>query len=169
MEESIVEPDVRVVPLAEHPALAGLVADWHWKEWGGGDRGRSPAQWLDTVRARAEADRVPFTLVALVDGTPAGSVSVCEDDLDERFADRGPWISGMVVVGAARNLGVGRALLGAAEEVARRLGYAELWLHTAEAEAFYRRCGWQLALPKVALRRDAVLWRDLRAGDARGG
>ena len=62
MEESVVRPDVRVVPLAEHPALVGLVADWHWKEWGGGDHGRSPAQWLDTVRARAQADRVPFTL-----------------------------------------------------------------------------------------------------------
>ncbi len=154
---------VRIEPLAERPELTELVAGWHWSEWRGGDHGRTPEQWVETVRARSSPDRVPFTLVAFVDGVPVGAVSVCDDDVDDRFADRGPWVSGMVVVGAARNLGVGRALLHAAERLAVRFGCRELWLHTAEAERFYERCGWEVVAPRVPLHLDAVLRRDLGA------
>ena len=155
--------DLRIVSLDAAPELAGTVAAWHWREWGPGDFGRTAEQWLETIRGRSRADGIPFTLVGLVGDTPVGTVSVCADDLDERYADRGPWVSGMVVVGRARNLGVGRALLAAAEARARAAGCHELWLHTAEAMRFYERCGWSLVAEKAALDRDAVLCRDLRA------
>ncbi|MFZ4585252.1 MAG: GNAT family N-acetyltransferase [Acidimicrobiia bacterium] len=60
---------------------------------------------------------------------------------------------------AARNLGVGTALVRAAEEKARRIGITELWCHTAEASRFYERCGWTVVRPKHGLNGDAVLMR----------
>ena len=134
---------------------------WYREEWGrhGG------ASDLEALRARlvarATPDRIPFTLAAWVEGGAVGCLSVCLDDIDDEFADRGPWLSGMFVVGCARNLGVGRALLGAAEERARRLGASALWLHTAEAGQFYERCGWSFARRKVRLDRDAVMCKEL--------
>jgi GNAT superfamily N-acetyltransferase len=77
-----------------------------------------------------------------------GCLSVTDDDIDERFADRGPWLSGMLVVARARNLGIGRALVQAAESTARDFGVSELWLRTESAGPFYERCGWSFVLPK---------------------
>jgi GNAT superfamily N-acetyltransferase len=88
-------------------------------------------------------------------------VSVTDDDLDDRFADRGPWLSGMLVIGPARNLGVGRALLSAVEERARAIGATELWLHTGEAEQFYERCGWSHLARREHVGDDTVMQRAL--------
>jgi len=92
---------------------------------------------------------------------PVGSLTVCLDDVDVEFADRGPWLSGVYVLGAARDLGVGRRLLDVAAERAREAGATELWLHTGEATRFYERCGYETARPKTSLERDAVPWRSL--------
>lgn len=88
---------------------------------------------------RRAGDEVPFTLVALIDGEPVGSMSVCWDDLDDRHPDKGPWISGMVVRSDARNLGIGRALLAATEYRCAEQGHRALWLHNSEAKRFYQR------------------------------
>ena len=62
------------------------------------------------------------------------------EDVDAEFADRGPWLSGVYVLGAARDLGLGRRLLDVAARRAREAGATELWLHTGEAARFYERC-----------------------------
>ena len=67
----------------------------------------------------------------------------------------------MLVIGEARNQGVGRALLGEAEVLACRFGASELWLHTAEAYAFYERCGWSVVSRKQQLHEDTVMRVDL--------
>jgi GNAT superfamily N-acetyltransferase len=86
---------------------------------------------------------------------------VSDDDIDERFADRGPWLSGMLVVARARNLGVGRALVQAAESVARDFSVPELWLRTETAGPFCERCGCSYGVPKQGLRLAAVMRRIL--------
>jgi GNAT superfamily N-acetyltransferase len=104
---------------------------------------------------------VPFTLVGFLDDELVGSVSVTLDDVDAEFAEEGPWLSGMFVRPPARDVGFGRQLL---DEAARRTataGHTELWAHTAEAERFYVRCGWEVVRPKEPLRRDAVVRRTL--------
>src|SRR5439155_18872000 len=88
---------------------------------------------------------------------------------DSRFADRGPWLSGVVVVGRARNLGVGRGMLDAAADRARQVGATELWLHTAAAARFYERCGYELAHVKQGHEDDAVLWLALWPVPRRAG
>ena len=142
--------------LADLPDTAPTVAAWHSRAWGIGPHGSTERDWLEIIQRRA-GDEVPFTLVALIDGEPVGSVSVCWDDLDDRYPDEGPWISGMVVRSNARNLGIGRALLAAAERRCVEQGNRALWLHTSEAKRFYQRCGWHVEADKHGLGRDAVL------------
>ena len=153
--------DTRVALLADHLDLVDTVSGWHWREWSHGHADASLDEWRARLVARSNRDRVPFTLVAFVDAVPVGCVSVCDDDLDARFADHGPWLSGMLVIGEARNQGVGRALLCEAEVLARGFGASELWLHTGEAPAFYERCGWSVVSRKQQLDEDTVMRVDL--------
>jgi GNAT superfamily N-acetyltransferase len=153
--------DIRVEMLADHLDLVDTVIDWHWREWSHGHADASLDDWRVRLVARSNCDRVPFTLVAFVDSVPVGCVSVCDDDLDARFADHGPWLSGMLVIGEARDQGVGRTLVHEAEMLARQFGASELWLHTGEASAFYERCGWSVVSRKQQLHEDTVMRLDL--------
>jgi GNAT superfamily N-acetyltransferase len=151
----------RIELLAADSPLVDTVLDWHWREWSPGETDPDRGVWRTRVAERTRRDGIPFTLVAFLDSEPVGSIAVCHDDLDTRYADRGPWLSGVYVLGAARNLGIGRSMLDAAWARALSFGATELWLKTGEASAFYERCGWTLVHRKESLSDDAVLTRRL--------
>lgn len=151
---------VHVETVSPADPVLDTVLDWHWREWGLGTEAERD-EWRERLRARTGEIGIPFTLVARWSGQPVGSISVCVDDVDAEFADRGPWLSGVYVLGGARDLGVGRRLLDVAANRARAAGSTELWLHTGEATRFYERCGYEVARPKTSLAVDAVLWRPL--------
>lgn len=150
---------ITVASLADHPELLATVAGWMWREWGSEPEERV----RERLARRANRDEIPFTLVGFADGEPVGALTVCWDDVDAAHADRGPWLSGVVVHRQARNLGVGRALLASAEQRTAALGHGELWLHTGEAQRFYERCGYELVRAKATVADDAVLKRALPA------
>jgi GNAT superfamily N-acetyltransferase len=152
--------DLRIELLSASDPLVDLVAQWHWREWSLGTETERD-QWRERLRWRTGEAGIPCTLVAHWGDEPVGSITVCADDSDPEFADRGPWLSGVYVVGAARDLGIGRRLLEQAEDRACEAGASELWLHTGEAARFYERCGYEVARPKTSLAQDAVLWRSL--------
>ena len=154
-------PTPKIEELADHLDLVPVVAAWHWREWRADEPPAAEAKFLAVLAARTRRDEVPFTLIALLGDELVGSISACWDDLDAEFADEGPWLSGLFVVGAARDLGIGRRLLEAAEARALDLGHDQLWAHTGEAERFYVRCGWEVVRPKEPLVRDAVVRRVL--------
>jgi GNAT superfamily N-acetyltransferase len=153
--------ECRIEWLADHPELVDTVIGWHWREWSHGEAGASLAVWRARLVTRANRDRVPFTLVAFSGDEPIGCVSVCHDDVDVRFPLEGPWISGMFVLGIARDQGVGRMLVRAAQDAARDFGAEKLWLWTTEAAAFYRRCGWEIVVAKQGLADATVMRRAL--------
>jgi GNAT superfamily N-acetyltransferase len=153
--------ECRVDLLSPDSPLIDTVVQWHWDQWSRDHDDADLDGWRAGVRERTNLDRVPFTLVAYLDGEPVGCLSVSDDDVDDRFADRGPWLSGMLVVARARNLGVGRELVQAAEDMARDFSVPELWLRTETAGPFYERCGWSYVVPKQGLRLAAVMRRTL--------
>jgi GNAT superfamily N-acetyltransferase len=153
----VIDVAVAIEVLTADSPLLETVHAWHWRHFSDGVANDERTAWLDRLRHRCSADAVPFTLLARVEGRPVGCVTVCDDDTDPRHPDEGPWLSGMVVVGRARNLGVGRALLAAAADRARELGATELWLYTSEAARFYERCGYRLVEEKRGVDDDAVL------------
>ena len=140
--------------LADHRDAVPRLASWYQSAWGG-----DASQWQQILADRSRRDEVPFTRLAFLEDTLVGATSVCWDDSDQEFAEKGPWLSAVFVQGPARNLGVGRALLVDVEERCRELGHSELWLHTAEAERFYERCGWQVVRPRAYLGTDTVMRR----------
>ena len=153
----------RIELLRAGSPLVETIVRWHWQEWSRDHDDSDFDRWRAVVGRRTNPERVPFTLVAHLGDEPVGCLSVCDDEVDERFAEFGPWLSGTLVIGRARNLGVGRALVRAAETTARAMAVPELWLWTDTAGPFYERCGWEYMAPKVHLQDHAVMRRECGA------
>ena len=93
----------------------------------------------DPASGAVHADRLCLYAV------PVGCVSVCDDDFDVRFADRGPWLSGMLVIGESLATRASDACSCTKPTSRAAFGASGLWLYTGEAAAFYNeRCGWNV-------------------------
>jgi GNAT superfamily N-acetyltransferase len=135
---------IRSAQPADAPALVGLYAAWD-----------HPLD-ADAIRERIEVwSAAPFAafLVAELDGAPAGLAGVSASPhlaRPGRFAR----LAGLSVDPAVRRRGVGRALVRAAEELARGWGCDRMeitssrWRH--EAPAFYPALGYEDASGRQA-------------------
>lgn len=131
-----------IVDLREQPHFASLVASRVWDAWWR-DKG-VPLGYIEELVGHAlTADEVPFTMVASRQGEFLGTVSVIENDMEDR-PQYTPWVAAVWVEPKARNEGIGSALVLAAVEAAFRLGFDRLHL-CAEAHktTFYERLGWR--------------------------
>ena len=124
-------------------------------------------------RALAEPERV--VLVVEVDGEVIGMAHVVPSGAAN--APHRAEVQRVAVAAAHRGTGVGRRLMVAVEDEARRRGMTLLWLTThdgAEAAAFYESVGYTRlgVMPSYSQRPDGSLWpgaffyRDLTAADA---
>ncbi len=57
------------------------MAQWHFGEWGHHYPGGAVDGWLDRIRTRMNADRIPMTLIALDAGEPIGTAALTEHDM----------------------------------------------------------------------------------------
>ena len=135
------EDELRIVTLADAPALLPTVARWHWDEWGAGDPGGSLATWTEGLRRRAQRDRPPVTWLALRGEEPVGSIALLERDM-ATHPELSPWLATLFVVPGQRGRGVAGALVAHCEAAATALGFADLFLYTDAAEGYYARRGW---------------------------
>ena len=131
--------------LANCPELIGEVARLSWKEWQEiyQQREQTLEHCLKNYQERMNTDRLPLTLVALLDAKLIGMVSLKFHDMDTR-PELDPWLGGLLVLPEWRNRGVGTKLMHRATEEARRLNVPRLYLWTHSAEGLYQKLGWQV-------------------------
>lgn len=118
-------------------------------------RERATVFWSGLLAAAERGERV--VLVAEADGALVGTVQLVLA-LPDNQPHRGD-VAKMQVAPAAQKRGIGRALLAAIEDEARRAGRSLLVLDTATgspAEAMYARAGWQ----RVGVIPHYALWPD---------
>ena len=114
-------------------------------------KGEALAYWKSVLPSLRSASNVLFA--AKAGGTLLGSAQlILEDRANGRHRAE---VSKLMVLTSARRRGIGRALMLAVEEEARRLARTTLVLDTREgdpSEALYRSTGWHLAgiLPAYA-------------------
>ncbi|HXF64868.1 MAG TPA: GNAT family N-acetyltransferase [Caldilineaceae bacterium] len=128
--------------LADVPDLLPLVARWHQLQWGYLSNAISLDERIRRYQSHLQREQPPMTFVALVDGQPAGSASLVENDLGDR-SDLTPWLASVYVTPPMRRQGVGAALVHRVAEEAARLGYATLYLYTYDKARFYQHQGWR--------------------------
>ncbi len=132
---------VTIVALSERPDLRLVVADRIWKAWW-----REEGVPLEMVAQRVgeslSSSPLPATLVALSGHAFVGTVSVIASDMDER-PQYMPWLAALWVEPEQRGQGAGRALVKAAEDLAKSAGHAALYLAAMPDNAvYYAPLGW---------------------------
>ena len=130
-----------IVHLFEHPEHCPSVASWIYQEfWRHRPESGTTCETLEGhLKDAADPDAIPLSLLALVDGRPAGTVNLIEND-DSKRPHLRPWLAALVVSPEFRRSGVGSALVRACCGHAARLGITELYLGT-DIPDFYRRLG----------------------------
>ena len=133
---------LEVVVMPDNPQFWATAARWCLDEWG--------AQWPDDTledyyalyrSSASHPDAVPVVLAATDAGQLLGVVTLIADD-ELPGATEGPWLAACFVDPAHRGQGVGKALVKAAEQKAKDLGYGDLYLFTWSERDWYARLGW---------------------------
>jgi GNAT superfamily N-acetyltransferase len=129
--------------LADYPQYLPSVASWIFDEWGW----EMPRSTLESIQAdfslHLNCDRIPLTLLALVERQPVGTASISLHDMDTRM-DLSPWLAAVYVLPEFRGQGIGSQLVRAIEGVVTRLQLERLYLFTPDREAFYTHLGWSV-------------------------
>ena len=148
---------MRVTLLAERPHLAPVIAQWHFAEWGHLYPGGTIAGWLDHIRTRMNADRIPLTFIALDDGEePVGTAAIVEHDM-ETHRELYPWLGGVYIIPAARRCGVASALIRDLTSWAAGFGVRDLYLYTYAAERLYQKLGWRVLSRETYMGREVTV------------
>lgn len=135
--------------LADAPEHLPTVAAWVYGEWGEHMPRTFTVESVARIfRRHLRRDRIPLTLLALLDGAPAGTASIYVHDLPIR-SQLTPWLAAVYVAPAYRKQGIGSALVKAVEQAAGKLHLGRLYLFTPDQEHFYARLGWTV-LERVA-------------------
>ena len=133
-----------VIPIGrDRPDLVRGLARLRWLEWNQWQPWRDLQWWVDTTAAETGPVGVPVTFVATTGGEVLGGMGVVATERPE-YADRGPWVVGVVVRADRRGQGVGTILMSGVVGWAREAGLPHLWVSTGgRAVTFYRRCGFR--------------------------
>lgn len=133
---------MQLISLVDCPEHFPLVAQWNWDEWSHLLNQRSAAEFEQWLRENLQPNRVPMTLLAIEEGRPVGTVSLIDHDLEPR-PELSPWLASLYVIPSERGRGLGKWLVGQAEDKARELGLKQLHLYTPGQEPFYAALGWE--------------------------
>lgn len=135
-------PNLVVSPLSEHSRFVPLLADAFAREWPdwAARIGRAA---VDAIFESGAAGGLPLVLVAHDGTVPLGTIALRAWFADEPMPET-PWVRQLYVFARHRGRGVDRALMAAATEHARRLGYVTLYAATNRIEPLLVRRGWEV-------------------------
>ena len=140
---------IEITALSERPHFREAVSDRIWKAWWR-DEGYLLEQIDDRVRQSLGPEIIPAALVAAAGERFLGTVSLIDNDMDER-PGFSPWIAARWVDPAHRRRGVGAALVRAAAARAFEAGFPTVYLcATPDNTPFYFPLGWQQIEANVA-------------------
>lgn len=163
------DPNARsltIIDLRERPELFDRAVDWHFGYWAAEAR-RTRAEIEGFYRNSLDDRPIPATLIAVVDGKPAGMASLREfDPFYPAFKHCTPWLDSLFVDAAFRRRGIGARLSETVAALARRLGHAEIYLGTPDQQKLYATLGWRWLAddPGIGHEMSSIMVRPLAAG-----
>jgi len=131
---------MRIEYLCDHIGFADTVARWIYDEFIAGIKVDLSYEDILAAITKCCRQKLPMRLIALVDDTCVGTVSLVQNDL--RCREYSPWLAALYVDKDYRNQGIGEQLINAVIDVARKLGHEKLYLRTEHASDYYRKLGW---------------------------
>lgn len=131
----------KIAYLADYPGYAGNVSHWLYDEFVHPDNEELEYEEFHTIFRNNSKTEFPIRLVALSDEKCVGTVTFIDNDFESKSYT--PWLGGLYVDSAYRCCGIGGNLIEAVKQIARDLGYTEIYLNTEKAGQYYCKLGWK--------------------------
>jgi hypothetical protein len=126
---------IEIAYLADHPEVIPTLVTWFQAQWPAYYAGRTPVDIAQDFFAEANRTGIPIRLVAFVDGTLAGTITLREQALQD-FPEYQPGLGGLFVELHQRGRGTGSELVQAGMQVAQEIMMnPPFYLHPATQKA----------------------------------
>ncbi|MES9989737.1 MAG: GNAT family N-acetyltransferase [Candidatus Thiodiazotropha endolucinida] len=132
--------------LADHPEAIPILKDLFESEWEPYYGRSGPGDAEADLRRSANRSQLPIAVVAVENGTFCGTAALKMESVTT-YQDYSPWLAALVVAPAYRNRGIGEQLIIKIEQLAKTLGYREIYVGTGKSsgmsEATLKKRGWK--------------------------
>jgi GNAT superfamily N-acetyltransferase len=150
--------EIALKQLSECPEHVETLGLWIYEEWWS-RRCNLPEVVFSWLRTHAKLDTVPYSVIALVDGKPAGSCCVIENDCIHR-PQYAPWVAAVYVRPDFRRRGIASMILQEAASVAARARIKGLFIDCLAGTApVYEKSGWAIHEREVGDKESVVMLR----------
>lgn len=133
---------LRVEYLADHPEAIRPLTVAFAREWPEYYGDFDPKALRADFESRLNRDALPIALVVMEKNEVVGTATLGGPSI-EGFGELQPWINGLWVDRRCRRRGIGRALMDAIEEQAKKLGHETIYAGTDRAVAAFDAWGWE--------------------------
>lgn len=168
---ALIHPDdtepVKIYPLADVPEYSAQLATWYYAEWKRFYGQKTFHDIAQGIRKRAQIDCLPIALVAIHCSQPVGTISLKEYDMDDE-REYSPWLAGLYVREDYRKKRIGKDLVAACLDTAKKLHYHKVFLWTPSAAPFFAGLGWSaIAVRTYKGEKITIMERNCRTSTAR--
>ena len=133
---------LRIGLLADHPEALPVLERLFETEWPEYYGPTGPGNARQDLLAYSNRTALPVGVVAFVGPEPCGIAALKTDSISTH-THLTPWIGGGMVAPHHRRGGIGARLAAALEDVARSMGYANVYVGTSTANSLMVREGWR--------------------------
>src|SRR5690348_2288450 len=131
-----IAPSFHLELLKYYPQVIPALADWIYEDWSPYDLSLTKERLIEGFSRRLYDDQIPFTLVAFKDSHPIGVITLKSHETTELadIENGSPWVGSLHVIAEERGQGVGETLATAVANIAKQLGYRELFFYLSEGK-----------------------------------
>ncbi|MGH4121183.1 GNAT family N-acetyltransferase [Clostridium sp.] len=136
----MLQEDIKIQNLLLYPQHIEMVANWIYQEFGKGNPDRTLEYVINRFKSR-DLNKIPLSLIALIDNECVGVVSIFDNDLETR-PELTPWLAGLYVNPNCRCKGVADKLITGVLEICKNINYNTVFLRTEHTSDYYKKHGW---------------------------
>lgn len=136
----MLQEDIKIQNLLLYPQHIEMVANWIYQEFGKGNPDRTLEYVINRFKNR-NLNKIPLSLIALIDNKCVGVVSIFDNDLETR-PELTPWLAGLYVNPNCRCKGVADKLITGVLEICKNINYNTVFLRTEHTSDYYKKHGW---------------------------
>lgn len=139
---------MKIEYLCKFPQYIELVSEWIYSEFVIKSGSSMTLTQVKHYFKNTNSDKLPITLIAIIDEKCVGTISIFKNDLKTR-QDLSPWLASLYVSSLYRGKGIGKKLILEVQAMVKELGYDAVYLRTEETSEYYIKNGWKYIIETV--------------------